>query len=176
MVKVSDTGEHDGHARRADCARGTRISDVSATICTVTARPPAASKRAQIRRCRGADDAGVAVTRRDLRSAVVSSDPRHVLGRLGEQCALEHLERLGYTLVARNHRTRFGEIDLVVRGERALVFVEVKTRRALSGPARSGTRSTSASAGRSGRWRAPTSHEAPAGPRPPRSASTRSAS
>ncbi len=60
----------------------------------------------------------------------MSSDPRHVLGRRGEQCALEHLERLGYTLVARNHRTRFGEIDLVVRGESALVFVEVKTRRA----------------------------------------------
>ena len=60
----------------------------------------------------------------------MSSDPRHVLGRLGEQCALEHLQRLDYTLVARNHRTRFGEIDLIVRGERALVFVEVKTRRA----------------------------------------------
>ena len=41
----------------------------------------------------------------------MSSDPRHILGRLGEQRALEHLERLGYTLVARNHRTRFGEID-----------------------------------------------------------------
>ena len=32
--------------------------------------------------------------------------------------------------MARNHRTRFGEIDLIVRNERALVFVEVKTRRA----------------------------------------------
>ena len=60
----------------------------------------------------------------------MSSDPRHVLGHLGEQRALEHLERLGYTLVVRNHRTRFGEIDLIVRGDRALVFVEVKTRRA----------------------------------------------
>jgi putative endonuclease len=61
----------------------------------------------------------------------VSSDPRHVLGRRGEQCALEHLQRLGCVLVARNHRTRFGEIDLVVQDEQALVFVEVKTRRAL---------------------------------------------
>jgi putative endonuclease len=57
-------------------------------------------------------------------------DPRHHLGRLGEQLALEHLERLGYTLVARNHRTRFGELDLVVCDGRALVFAEVKTRRA----------------------------------------------
>ena len=30
--------------------------------------------------------------------------------------------------MARNHRTRFGELDLVVADERALVFVEVKTR------------------------------------------------
>ncbi len=43
--------------------------------------------------------------------------------------ALEHFERLGYQLVARNHRTRFGEIDLVVLLESTLVFVEVKTRR-----------------------------------------------
>ena len=28
------------------------------------------------------------------------------LGRLGEQLALEHYERLGFTLIARNHRTR----------------------------------------------------------------------
>ena len=56
-------------------------------------------------------------------------DPRHVLGRAGERLALEHLERLGYRLVARNPRTRFGEIDLIVDSPRSLVFVEVKTRR-----------------------------------------------
>jgi putative endonuclease len=57
-------------------------------------------------------------------------DLRPQLGRLGEQLALEHLERLGYSLVARNHRTRFGELDLVVCDGRTLVFAEVKTRRA----------------------------------------------
>jgi putative endonuclease len=56
-------------------------------------------------------------------------DLRQDLGRLGEQLALDHLERLGYMLVARNHRTRFGELDLVVSDGRTLVFVEVKTRR-----------------------------------------------
>lgn len=60
------------------------------------------------------------------------TDPRRHLGQLGERLALEHLERLGYALVARNHRTRFGELDLVVSDDRALVFVEVKTRRACS--------------------------------------------
>lgn len=47
--------------------------------------------------------------------------------------ALEHLLRLGYRLVARNHRTRYGELDLVVYDGRTLVFAEVKTRRASVG-------------------------------------------
>ena len=58
------------------------------------------------------------------------TDLRHHLGRIGEDLALAHLERLGYTLVARNHRTRYGELDLVVFDGSTLVFVEVKTRRA----------------------------------------------
>ena len=62
-----------------------------------------------------------------------SSDPRHELGRLGERLAAEHFERLGYAVVARNHRTRFGEIDLVAADDETLVFCEVKTRRAGSG-------------------------------------------
>ena len=44
----------------------------------------------------------------------MSTDLRHHLGRIGEDLALAHLERLGYALVARNHRTRYGELDLVV--------------------------------------------------------------
>jgi putative endonuclease len=61
---------------------------------------------------------------------VMSDDPRHSLGRRGEQLAAEHLERLGYRVVARNYRTRFGELDLVVTDDDVLVFCEVKTRRA----------------------------------------------
>jgi putative endonuclease len=60
----------------------------------------------------------------------VTADLRQHLGRLGEDLALAHLGRLGFALVARNHRTRFGELDLVVFDGRTLVFVEVKTRRA----------------------------------------------
>jgi putative endonuclease len=62
----------------------------------------------------------------------VSTLARQELGRRGEQLALEHMERLGFTLVERNYRTRFGELDLVVFDGQALVFCEVKTRR--SGP------------------------------------------
>ena len=60
----------------------------------------------------------------------MSADPRQHLGRSGEDLALAHLERLGFELVARNHRTRWGEIDLIVHDGSTLVFVEVKTRRA----------------------------------------------
>jgi putative endonuclease len=63
----------------------------------------------------------------------MSDDPRHRLGRLGEDHAAAHLERRGMRVVARNHRTRFGEIDLIALGDRVLVFAEVKTRRAGSG-------------------------------------------
>ena len=61
-------------------------------------------------------------------------DPRRTLGRLGEDLAAEHLERLGYAIVARNHRTRHGELDLVACDGRTLVFCEVKTRRGRGDP------------------------------------------
>ena len=53
------------------------------------------------------------------------------VGARGEELAAAHFERLGYTVLARNHRTRFGELDLVLADEpaRTIVFVEVKTRR-----------------------------------------------
>jgi putative endonuclease len=59
----------------------------------------------------------------------VPADPRQHLGRLGERLAAEHLERRGFAIVARNHRTRWGELDLVAHGSDTLVFCEVKTRR-----------------------------------------------
>lgn len=55
---------------------------------------------------------------------------QQALGALGERCALEHYERLGFHPLDRNHRTRAGEIDLVVSDGRDTVFAEVKTRRA----------------------------------------------
>ena len=55
---------------------------------------------------------------------------RKSLGRLGEQLAAEHLERLGWKIVERNFRTRLGELDVVATHGATLVFVEVKTCRA----------------------------------------------
>jgi putative endonuclease len=47
-------------------------------------------------------------------------------GRLAEARAAEHLASLGYEILSRNARTKYGELDLVVRDRRTLVFVEVK--------------------------------------------------
>lgn len=59
----------------------------------------------------------------------MASDPRHALGATGERLAAEHLVRLGYEIVERNYRTRWGELDIVARDGATLAFCEVKTRR-----------------------------------------------
>ena len=58
-------------------------------------------------------------------------DRTKTLGRRGEDLAAEHFERLGYRVLARNHRTRFGELDLVLADGAGdtIVFCEVKARR-----------------------------------------------
>jgi len=59
----------------------------------------------------------------------VSSDLRHRLGSAGEQFAADHLVRRGFVILARNHRTPWGEIDIVACDAERIVFCEVKTRR-----------------------------------------------
>jgi putative endonuclease len=50
------------------------------------------------------------------------------LGKWGEDQAEIYLKRKGLQIIARNWRTAQGEIDLVARDGRTLVFVEVRTR------------------------------------------------
>jgi len=65
----------------------------------------------------------------------MSNDLRHRLGQAGEHFAAEHLERRGFAILARNYRTRWGEIDIVAADSDAIVFCEVRTRRVgSSGP------------------------------------------
>jgi putative endonuclease len=51
-------------------------------------------------------------------------------GRLAEARAAEHLGSLGYRILERNARTKYGELDIVALDRSALVFVEVKAVRA----------------------------------------------
>lgn len=53
----------------------------------------------------------------------------NLAGAWGEALAAEYLRKKRYTLVASGYRSRFGEIDLIVKNRQYLVFVEVKLRK-----------------------------------------------
>lgn len=55
-------------------------------------------------------------------------DPRHARGEAAERAARAHLEAHGLVTLYANFRTRAGELDLVMRDQRALVVVEVRCR------------------------------------------------
>src|SRR5437764_8083515 len=53
---------------------------------------------------------------------------RDPLGERGENMAAKYLRNQGYKIILRNFRCDCGEIDIVARDGKTLVFVEVKTR------------------------------------------------
>ena len=52
-----------------------------------------------------------------------------LLGAWGEAQAAQYLQKKHYKLVAMGYSSRYGEIDLIVKNWRYLVFVEVKLRK-----------------------------------------------
>lgn len=54
--------------------------------------------------------------------------PKDALGDRGENMAARHLRNKGYKIILRNFRCELGEIDIIARQGKTLVFVEVKTR------------------------------------------------
>lgn len=52
----------------------------------------------------------------------------HARGAAGEVAAEEFLRLSGYRIVARNVRTKVGELDLVALDGETLCFIEIKTR------------------------------------------------
>lgn len=61
-----------------------------------------------------------------MRSSVPSRNER---GRWAENLAAERLTASGLEPVQRNYRCKWGEIDLVMRDQQTLVFVEVRFRK-----------------------------------------------
>ena len=51
------------------------------------------------------------------------------LGARGEALAWNFLKKSGYSIVEKNYRTRFGEMDVIAEKEGAVIFIEIKTRR-----------------------------------------------
>ena len=54
--------------------------------------------------------------------------PKDALGDRGENVAARYLRNKGFKIIMRNFRCELGEIDIIARQGKALVFVEVKTR------------------------------------------------
>ena len=53
----------------------------------------------------------------------------NIVGAWGEALAAEYLQKKRYKVLASGYRSRFGEIDLIVKDRKYLVFVEVKLRK-----------------------------------------------
>ncbi len=56
----------------------------------------------------------------------------NIVGAWGEALAADFLKKKGCKLVASGYRCRFGEIDLIVKNRKYLMFVEVKLRKSSS--------------------------------------------
>ena len=57
---------------------------------------------------------------------------RKELGNRGEEIAVRYLKKQRYTILERNYRSRYGEIDIICSRDQVIVFVEVKTRTSTS--------------------------------------------
>lgn len=57
------------------------------------------------------------------------SKDRISLGKLGENLAVTYLKKHRLKIIKQNYRQKTGEIDIIAREKKTLVFVEVKTRR-----------------------------------------------
>jgi putative endonuclease len=62
------------------------------------------------------------------RRGSAGTEARRALGAQGEALAAKQYEDNGYEILDRNWRRREGEIDLIVRQGKTVVFCEVKTR------------------------------------------------
>lgn len=54
---------------------------------------------------------------------------RQQFGKESEAIAVKHLRKNGYRILEKNYRTKLGEIDIIAKDGRTLVFVEVKARK-----------------------------------------------
>ena len=54
---------------------------------------------------------------------------RQEFGKSGEELAVAYLKKKGYKIIEQNYRNKLGEIDIIAKDHKTLVFVEVKSRK-----------------------------------------------
>lgn len=60
---------------------------------------------------------------------MLKEPPQHLMqGAIAEQIAVKFLQQKGLILIETNFRCKYGEIDLIMRDDNTLVFVEVRLR------------------------------------------------
>ena len=52
-------------------------------------------------------------------------------GAQSENLAIWYLKKNGYKIIERNYRNQIGEIDIIAKEKKTIVFVEVKSRRSI---------------------------------------------
>jgi putative endonuclease len=56
---------------------------------------------------------------------------RQQIGEKGESLAAWYLKKSGYKIIEQNYRTPLGEIDIIAKEKKTIVFVEVKSRQSV---------------------------------------------
>lgn len=65
----------------------------------------------------------------DMKKKKVNKSPKTESGALGEAFAAQLLAEKGFVILEKNYLCRFGEIDIIVKDDKYIIFVEVKTRK-----------------------------------------------
>ncbi|MCS6905228.1 MAG: YraN family protein [Bacteroidia bacterium] len=55
-----------------------------------------------------------------------------LIGKWGENWAIEYLQNQNYKILGQNYRTHSGEIDIIAENKNEIIFIEVKTRKKTS--------------------------------------------
>ena len=56
---------------------------------------------------------------------------RQQFGKSSENLAVWYLKKNGYKILEQNYRTQLGEIDIIAKEKKTIVFVEVKSRKSI---------------------------------------------
>ena len=56
---------------------------------------------------------------------------RQQFGKRSENLAVWYLKKIGYKIIEQNYRTPLGEIDIIAKEKKTIVFVEVKSRQSI---------------------------------------------